>query len=189
MRSDLNYSLIEKIKDIVKILNSFEGKYEKKFNFTELARYFGLNPQETHLAIDLILETQKTMRSTFKNHILEKSVENGIIYLRTESFLDKIPDIITLEKDHAEKLGDLTYAFLEIKRGKGFDLKDTSSKLSAMVQAVKNHHPYFFYKNGNDLIYPSRLGLELGRIILSYKRLNKPVFNLKVDRYEVKVEQ
>ncbi len=188
LRSDLNCFPFEKVIAIIDILNSFQGKYNKKLNFTELAKHFGFSPQETHLIADLILKMQETFHSTFKEHILEKKIEKGFIYLKAEKYFDEIPKSITLQKDHLEKLGDIIYTFLEVKRGKGFELEDRSSKLSALVRSVRAVHPYFFYKNGSNLVYPTKFGLELGLKILSYKKLSRPIFNLIIDRHEIKVE-
>ncbi|MFX1399328.1 MAG: hypothetical protein ACFFAS_20065 [Promethearchaeota archaeon] len=188
MRLDINCVPISKITEILNSLVSFKGKYDKKFNFTLLARHFKLNNQEAHALVDLILAMQDILRTTFQDYRLKKKNEKGVIYLITEKLMKNIPSKINIQKKHIEMMGDLIYSFLEIRRGKGFDIEDHNCTLARMVKAVREQHPYFFYKNGSELVYPSKLGLELGRSILSLKKLNKTLSILKIGRHEIEVD-
>ena len=48
-------------------------------------------------------------------------------------------------------------------------------------------YPYFFEMYQNGLVYPSKFGMKLGELVLSFNKSNKELTNLKLDSYIVEV--
>jgi len=71
----------------------------------------------------------------------------------------------------------MIYSFKKIRRGVGFDLSSQTN--NERILQLFEEHPYFFFKNGNDLYYPSQLALSLGQKLLMYKKSRRPFHELK----------
>ena len=82
-------------------------------------------------------------------------------------------------------LSDVVYFFQRVKIGKGFDLKRNGTELSRKVKKLKKAHPYFFESKGNGLVYPSKLAVDTGNLILSYDRSKRSFSRLKVGDYAI----
>ena len=179
------------LQQVLMALKSFEGKYEKKFNYSKLASYLRLSERTSLNFINFFLEIQEDFKEfsrIFQDHELSLKHEGGTTYLTAKKIYNELPETIILKKEHVEWLSDMIYTFKHVKKGKGFDLKKYNVEMIKHLQLMMDYHPYFFIKNGNALIYPSRLALELGNILLTYKKLNKNLDAIEILNSNIRVE-
>ena len=190
--SDLGIdNCLEILQQVLIALKSFEGKYEKKFNFSKLASYLRLSERSSQIFLNFFLEMQEDFKEfsrIFQGRELSLKHEGNTIYLTAKKTYKELPETIILKKEHEEWLSDLIYAFKHVKKGKGFDLKKNNGEMIKHLRLLMNHHPYFFIKNGDDLIYPSRLASELGNILFTYKKLNKNLDAIEIMNSNIRVE-
>jgi len=190
MHHNFSY-FIEILNHVVDALGAFKHRYDRKFNISELSKYLKIPNADINDLISLILNFQEKYETVFNNYHLKKKIMNNKVYLiaerNSEQQLDsaenvpKTPNIITMKRDHAKLLSDITYIFQYVKRGKAFDLNSSDSTLLKNLKIMKDTHPYLFYYNGNGLIYPSEIGLQLGNLIHSYNKSNKKIKNLVIE--------
>ncbi|MFX1257040.1 MAG: hypothetical protein ACFFAN_04225 [Promethearchaeota archaeon] len=186
--------LIITLNQVLNALGEFKGHYEKRFNFSRLAEYLQIPKSEINNVISLILNFQEMFEEVFKNYRLQKKIINSQRYLVTEKKITEqkeqeekkntSPKKIRINKDQSKLLSDIVYLFKRVKRGKGFDLENVDSELLRNLKKLKDQHPYLFNKNGNNLTYPSEIGLELGSLILSYNKSNKKIENFNIKNYQ-----
>ena len=182
------YSFVEKINQIINALGEFEGKFDKKFNLSKLAQYLNLNELEINNLIDIILNFQEKFESIFNSHRLIKKVINQQVYFTLEKrdgiklYLDvKTPKEIHIKINQLNHLCDIVYIFQFIQKGKGFNLEPNNTELLNNLNKLKEKHPYFFLSQNNNVIYPSKLGMELGNLIRSYNKSNQVVIGKKIE--------
>ena len=77
--------------------------------------------------------------------------------------------------------------FKFVNRGKGFDISEGETELLDNLKELKDTHPYLF--EGNGITYPTKLGLQLGDLIISYNKCNRHIKNLTIDNYTFTVEE
>jgi len=182
---------IATLNNVIKALEAFEGNYHKKLNYEKLVEYLKLSTQDANNILTLVLKFQKIFKTTFKHHQLERKIVNGAIYLIADKD-DKTPIIpkqIHLTKSSAQLLSDVTYTFKHVNRGKGFNLKFTNTQLLKSIKALKATYPYLFIENGNNLTYPSEMGLLLGERILSYSKTHKKLNDIKLKNSLITFEE
>ena len=97
-----------------------------------------------------------------------------------------VKDEISMEKEHGRRLSDIIYTFKNLRGGKGFDLTKNKNTMIKNLSELQEIYPFLFRINGNDLVYPSEIGLKLGDLILSYNKLNKQVSEVKIEKYNFK---
>ena len=191
-RSNLN-KVIMLLNHIINALGEFKNNYNKKFNFSKLVKYLKIPESEIDIILSLILNFQEKFNNTFKNHHLKKKIIGNQIYLITEQSVDdkldlkernikKIQDIF-IKKTQSKLFSDFIYTFKYVKRGKGFDLKNNGIDLLKNLKILTIEHPYLFKRNGNNLTYPSAVGLKLGDLILSFNKCNKKIKNIELEHY------
>ena len=191
-RSNLN-KVIKLLNQIINALGEFKNNYNKKFNFSKLAKYLKIPVTEIDLILSLILNFQEKFNNTFKNYYLKKKIIGNQIYLITDQSLGdklnlkdgnnkKIKDIY-IKKTQSKLFSDFIYTFKYVNRGKGFDLENNGTDLLRNLRNLNEKHPYLFKKNGNNLTYPSALGLKLGDLILSFNKCNKKIKNIELEHY------
>ena len=190
MHHNFSY-FIEILNHVVDALGAFKHRYDRKFNISELSKYLKIPNADINDLISLILNFQEKYETVFNNYHLKKKIMNNKVYLiaerNSEQQLDPvenvptIPNIINLKRDHAKLLSDIIYIFQHVKRGKAFDLNSSDSTLLKNLKIMKDTHPYLFYYNGNGLIYPSEIGLQLGNLIHSHNKSNKKIKNLVIE--------
>ncbi|KKM68166.1 hypothetical protein LCGC14_1463600 [marine sediment metagenome] len=186
-KENLNYKTF---KQVLTILEGFKQNLNKRFNFSKLGQYLRLGPSEVDQIISIILTFQDLFENVFKTYTIKKKMVNNQIYLITEpqrALQCLIPHKIRITKHHLDLLNDIIYFFKFVKRGKGFDVVGNGSDLLKNVRELFEYYPYFFQEK-NDLIYPSELGLELGELILSFKKNSKHVKRLQVKEHTIIVE-
>jgi len=190
-----NFSeVIDMLNHVINALGEFKNRYDKKFNFSELSKYLKIPKADVDKLISLILNFQEKYENVFTNYRLKKKIINATTYLVAEKKIEyenksnvvnlnekekSYPNAITLKRDQAKLLSDMIFIFQNLKRGKAFDLNYPESQLLINLKIMKDNHPYLFYNNGNGLIYPSELGIQLGNLIHSYNKSNKKLMNLK----------
>ena len=180
------------INQTIESLGNFEDNYDKKFNFSELARRLNIPNTEIDEFIYLILNFQEKFENVFLTYRLKKKIENGTIYLTVEKReIDSIPirppEIITFSPSQVQLLNDIIYTFKHVKRGKGFDIAKNGTELSSNLKQLNSEHPYLFEIKSNGLIYPSLFGSKLGDLIISYNKGNKELTEITIDNHKVLV--
>jgi hypothetical protein len=185
VEQEINHELLRKLHQVVLAIEEFKNHYDKKLNVSKLVKFLKLDGINIDELIHLILTFQRQFNEVFKDHILCKKILNGQIYLvpqkKLHNYKEKIlvvPETVILEHSESKVLSDVIYLFKHVRRGKGFDLKAHASELVNNIILLKQNHPYFFIKNGNDLVYPSQIALELGTKIHTYHKSNKQVKTL-----------
>lgn len=175
-----NQQLLKKLHQMVNALGEFKNRYDKKLNFSKLIKFLKLNDGNTEEIVYLILRFQEQFTEIFKDHTLRRKIISGQTYLVPEKKLHNykekillIPETVRVCKKDSKTLSDVTYLFMYVRRGKGFDLDENTTDLIKNIKLLRQKHPYFFIKNGNNLIYPSQVALELGNRIQTYHKGNK----------------
>ncbi len=191
IRNRQDFQLLHQIIDI---LGQFENNYNKKFNFTKMAKCLRIPNSKTDGIIDLLLNFQNLFESVFKNHHIKKTRLKNQIYLALEKKAEVVmninieePKMVSISSDHLKLFNDIIYVFKFVNRGKGFDISEGETELLENLKELKNAHPYLF--EGNGITYPTKLGLKLGDLIISYNKCNRHVKNLTIDNYTFTVEE
>ena len=183
-RSKLN---LKTLKEVLRALEAFSDNYDKKFNVSKLARYLHLNSCEVDHMMELLLHIQDIFKTTFKYYSLKKNIRNSQIYFELEKDYDSIPipPEFSLTSSERNLFRDFIYTFKHVQRGKGFNLNDPSNTLLKHLRSLREKHPYLFRQNGNDLTYPSPMGLKLGDLMLSYNKSHRELTSLKLEHTQV----
>lgn len=186
---DKNSKVMNTITRVVKILEKFKDNFGKRLNFTKLSKLLKLNSSEADELITLLLAFQDLFSTTFDNHIIKKEIKDNQVFLITESKKNNnyIPTKIKLSIDNFNLLSDIVYMFKFVKRGQGFDVKTNGTELLINIKELWNYHPYFFEEHENGL-YPSKLGLKLGELILSFKKSGKNIELIEIDNHIIQVD-
>ncbi|MHA1437370.1 MAG: hypothetical protein ACTSPD_07305 [Promethearchaeota archaeon] len=187
-------SVINKINQIVDALGEFKYNYDKKFNFSKIAKYLMIPNSEINNIISLILNFQEKFENVFQNYRIKKKIVNNQIYLilepvekekrhpKTKS--KKIPKKIYFNQIQAKLISDLIYMFKHIKKGKGFDLSSSNnSNFFKNIKLLKKEHNFLFeVKNG--LIYPSEIAIQLGDLIIAYYKTNRNIETINLGEFQ-----
>lgn len=178
--------LLKKMHQILIALGEFKNQYKKKLNFNKLLKYLKISNSEIEDIIHFILTFQSEFNSIFKEYKLKRTILNGQIYLMTEKkppvHKEKIiiiPETVRIPKKYSKIWSDIIYLFKFIQKGKGFDLGQDSQVIKHLKE-IRDEYPYLVFKNGNNLTYPTEIGLELGKIIHTYNKNNKPLKKIKL---------
>jgi len=178
---------------MIEILAQFQDHPSANFNFSKLVKQLKLSPKEGEELLDLLFCFQQLFFAKLNGFMLCKKKRNTTLYLKLIE-KSKIHDNDNLELheidlDNAQSnlLSDIIYYFQHVKIGKGFDIAHNGSELIQKVKKLNILHPYFFEHRGNGLVYPTKLALDLGVQILSYKRANKSITELTLDKYIIKI--
>ncbi len=171
------------LNNVLKALEAFEGNYHKKLNYEKLAEYLKLSTQDANKILTLVLKFQKLFKNNFKYHRLKRKIVNGAIYLIADKddTTPLIPKQIQMTQSSAKLFSDITYTFKYVNRGKGFNLKFINNELLKNMKTLKTTYPYLFTENGNNLTYPSEMGLLLGETILSYRKTHKKLTDIELN--------
>ncbi|MBY8982288.1 MAG: hypothetical protein KGD57_05020 [Candidatus Lokiarchaeota archaeon] len=190
--------IIEVFNVIIDALNAYKGNYHKKFNFEKLITQLPGSIIESGDIIKIILKFQELFHTTFKDYELIPKKINNTLYFTTkanpsrieenkdENIKDEIIEI-RLAKNDLNILNDIVYMFKHVNRGKGFNLALNNSDLINNIKTLNKIYPEMFYVNGNNLVYPSKLGLELGETINSYFKCNRIFEVIMIDNYKIRV--
>ena len=184
---------IKQLNQILSALEMFQVRKNSLFNLDKLAEYLKLSASELDAVLEVIFRFQKLFDYVFEGYILCKKWKNNKTYLILKQ-KSKVKDgsvlelkEIEIDRDQVKLLSDIVYFFQRVKIGKGFDLKRNGTELSRKVKELKKAHPYFFESKGNGLVYPSKLAVDAGNLILSYDRSKKAVSKLQIGEYFVKI--
>lgn len=187
---------IEVLKKIIDSLSKFENNYDKRFNISRMARMLNIPKWQVKEITNLILSFQEKFDTVFKNYRLQEKEIDKKIYLVAEKINsltsgDGIidgPVELTLSKTQSSDLNDIIYAFKYINRGKGFDLTKNNIDYVKKIKSLKENHPSLFRVNGANLVYPSEVCLEVGDKILTYKKINREMSEIKVNNHIIRFE-
>jgi len=184
---------IKQLNQILTALEKFQVRKNSLFSLDKLAEYLNLSTNELDAFLEVIFRFQKLFDCVFKGYVLCKKWKNDKTYLvlkgKSEVKDGCILELkeIEIERDQVKLLSDIVYFFQRVKIGKGFDLKRNGTELSRKVRKLKKAHPYFFESKGNGLVYPSKLAVDTGNLILSYDRSNRSFSRLEIDDYAIKL--
>jgi len=178
--------VLKKLNQILIALHEFNNQYEKKLNFSKLMKYLNIPNSENEDLIHFILTFQSEFDSVFREYRLKKTILDGQIYLMVEKkppvHKEKmiiIPETVRMPKNYSKIWSDIIFLFKFVQKGKGFDLEQDSQVINHL-KVIQDEFPYLVLKNGNNLTYPTEIGLELGNLIHSYNKNNKPLKKIKV---------
>ena len=182
---------LTKLQNILIALQAFEGNQHKKLNYEKLCAYLKLSTQEASDLLSVIFEFQKLFKHTFRQHRLQTKIISGNSYMVAvpDPSSPAIPSRIRITYENAKLLSDITYTFKHVNRGKGFNVDLATTDLLKNMKVLQKAHPYFFLKNGNNLTYPSELGLALGENILSYHKTHKKLSDMHINHYHIIFEE
>ncbi len=184
---------IKRLNQVLLALEKFQARKNYLFSLDKLAEYLKLSTSELEEVIKLIFRFQQLFSSTFEGYFLCKKWKNDKTYLilKPKSEVKDIsvlePKEIEIARDQVKLLSDIAYFFQRVKIGKGFDLRRNGTELSRKVKELKRSHPYFFESKGNGLVYPSKLAVDAGNLILSYDRSKRSFSRLKIGDYIIKI--
>jgi len=182
---------IRQLNQVLLALEKFQVRKNSLFSLDKLADYLKLSASELEEVLKLIFRFQRLFISAFEGYVLCKKWKNDKTYLVLKP-KSEVEDISVLEvkeigiaRDQVKLLSDIVYFFQRVKIGKGFDLKRNGTELSRKVKELKKAHPYFFESKGNGLVYPSKLAVDAGNLILSYDRSKRSFSRLKIGDYAI----
>ena len=185
---------IKQLNQILSALEKFQVRKNSLFNLDKLAEYLKLSASELEDVLKLIFRFQHLFSSAFEGFILCKKWKNNnksYLILKPKSEVKDIsvlePKEIEIARDQVKSLSDIAYYFQRVKIGKGFNLKRNGTELSRKIKELKKSHPYFFESKGNGLVYPSKLAVDAGNLILSYDRSKRSFSQLKIGDYTIKI--
>ncbi len=184
---------IKQLNQILSALEKFQVRKNSLFSLDKLAEYLKLSASELDAVLEIIFRFQKLFDYVFEGFVLCKKWKNNKTYLilkpKSEVKDGSVLELkeIEIDRDQIKLLSDIVYFFQRVKIGKGFDLKRNGTELSRKVKELKKAHPYFFESKGNDLVYPSKLAVDAGNLILSYDRSKKSFSKLQIREYFVKI--
>ena len=184
---------IKQLNQILTALEKFQVRKNSLFSLDKLAEYLKLSENELDAFLEVIFRFQKLFDYVFEGYVLCKKWKNDQTYLvlkpKSEVKDGSVLELkeIEIERDQVKLLSDIVYFFQRVKIGKGFDLKRNGIELSRKVKELKKTHPYFFESKGNGLVYPSKLAVDVGNLILSYDRSNRSFSRLKIGDYAIKL--
>lgn len=142
----------------------------------------------------MLLNFQNLFESVFNKYVIKKTRLKNQIYFTVEKKDEEIieindidPKTVYISSDHLKLFNDIIYVFKFVNRGKGFDISDGKTELLDNLKELKNTHPYLF--EGNGITYPTKLGIELGDLIISYNKSNRHIKNLTIGNYTFMVEE
>jgi DNA-binding transcriptional regulator YiaG len=184
---------IKQLNQILSALEKFQVRKNSLFSLDKLAEYLKLSASELEDILKLIFRFQQLFSSNFDGYYLCKKWRNDNTYLvlkpKSEGKDIRVlePKEIEIAREQVKLLSDIAYYFQRVKIGKGFDLKRNGTELSRKVKELKKSHPYFFESKGNGLVYPSKLAVDAGNLILSYDRSKRSFSQLKIGDYTIKI--
>ena len=178
---------------IISALEQFQLRKTSLLSLDKVSNYLNLSEQELEDVLDLLFRFQALFNSKLAGFMLVKKWKNGKTYLTLKS-LSEVANIdmvkskeIEISKEQTELLNDIIYYFQHVKIGQGFNLKTNKTELSKKVKQFNRSYPFFFEHRGNSLIYPSKLAVEAGKLIQSYKKSKKTISKLKIEEYLINI--
>jgi len=184
---------IKQLNQIISALEKFQVRKNSLFSLDKLAEYLRLSVSELDVVLEVIFRFQKLFNCVFEDYVLCKKWKNDntylILKLKSEVKDSSVLELkeIEIAREQVKLLSDIVYFYQRVKIGKGFDLKRNGTELSRKVKELKKVHPYFFESKGNGLVYPSKLAVDAGNLILSYDRSKKSFSKLQIGEYFVKI--
>jgi len=197
----LNHEYKKAEKLLLKCYKYYKNKNQLKMAYEALEKYIivliriGVNQRALPRLNELLDFSNRTDNKQYKalvyglKGIIYKNmgdINKSIEYTKNAiEFLE--PREIETARDQVKLLSDIAFYFQRVRIGKGFNLRRNGTELSRRVKELKKSHPYFFESKGNGLVYPSRLAVDAGNLILSYDRSKRSFSQLKIGDYTIKI--
>jgi hypothetical protein len=171
---------------IIEVLDKFSDDYDKRLNFEKLASHLNLSSSKADDLLSVIIHFQELFTQTLTGYVLQKKIVNNQLYVVTKKnqILNHIPKKVIMNKIQLNLLSDVIYLFKFVKKGKGFDVAANGTDLLRNIKDLCDYYPFLFQQQ-NGCLYPSEFGLQLGELLLSYKKSNKQINLLQLDDCEV----
>lgn len=190
-------TILDILRTFIKILSMFHKNYDKKLNLTKFFDMLRVPIQEREDYINLVLDFQDLFHTIFNSHSLrleiidsnlffttKKSSKNSVIFSEN----NKTPNNITISYRDFFLLNDIIYMFTNIKRGKGFNLTDNTSKIVKGIKKLRKEHPYLFFTNGHGYVYPTEFTIKLGQKFNSYLKSNRKIENIIIQDRKITIK-
>ena len=184
---------IKQLHQIISALEKFQTRKKSMFSLDKLAMHLNLSDRELGETLELVFRFQELFNSKYEDYILLKKWKNNKNYLVLKPKSDVKSSItneskeIEIDQEQVSSLNDIVYYFLHVKIGKGFDIKQSNTRISNKVKQLKKSHPYFFEYRGNGLVYPSKLAVETGKLVSFYNKSKKIITQLEVEDYLIQI--
>ncbi len=116
-------------------------------------------------------------------------VRRGVVKIVQQNYHQtverEIPEEMKLSGTDLKFLSDSTYAFLKVRRGRGFDLARETTKLATALRDLNLKYAFLFFQGENGLWYYSRFALQLGEIVRAYSNSNIPYCEFTINNVKV----
>jgi hypothetical protein len=169
---------------IIMALKAFEGKYEKRLNFSKLGAYLEASDKTKSALLDILFQFQDLFKGLFKNHTLMKEIKDNAIYITVQPINPSNGrKNISISKRQIEILNDIIHIFKTIRNRKGFDISKKKTELIKDLTNLYYSFPVLFRKNGHSLIYPTEIAIQLGSKVNEYNRLNVEYTDIEIENY------
>jgi len=184
---------IKQLHQIVSALEKFQTRKNSLFSLDKLANYLTLSERDLEEMLELVFRFQNLFNSVISDFILCKKWRNNTSYLilkpKSDVTYQNLSDLkeVEIHQTQLNLLSDVIYYFQHVKIGKGFNIIRNNTELSKKVKQLNRSHPYFFEHRGNGLIYPSKLAVEVGRLIQSYNRSKKTISKLQIEDFIIQI--
>lgn len=193
MQHEINSSnFTHRVHDLISALKPLKTHPNRQLNLARFGARYNLSNEILMALLDLVLQFQKLVLDDLEGFRIQPRWKNGNTYLnlvpRTKKniYLNEIKEINLSSKD-AKILLDLTYVYQYVKIGKGFDPKLVQSDLCQKCKYLHKTHPYLVEKNGNGLLYPTSLAVQLGAELRIYNKLNRKIDLLGIKDYVIHI--
>ena len=192
MQYEINSSdLFLRVHDLISALRPLKSRPDRQLNMAKFGTCYNLSNEQTQSLIDLVLQVQSFFLDDSERFHIQAHWKNGTTYLSVVN--ERRPDNnnrvkkVTLSSNHAKILLDLTFIYQHIKNGRGFNSKLVNSELCQKAKELYMQHPYLVAQNGNGILHPTLLGVQLGAQLRIYKKLNRNVTIISIDDYKIQV--
>ena len=184
---------IKQLHQVISVLEKFQTRKNNLFNLNKLAAYLKTPEEELNEILDIVFSFQHLFSTVFEDFYLYKKWKNNKTYLvlklksEVKNLISNEPKEIEINQEEVRVLNDIVYYFQHIKIGKGFEIKQTNTEFSRKIKDLKRSHPYFFEFRGNGLVYPSKLAIEVGKLISFHNKSKKLITKLEVEDYFIQI--
>lgn len=193
MQHEINSSdLIHRVHDLISALKPLKTHPNRQLNIARFGARYNLSNEILTALLDLVLQFQTLILDDLEGFRIQPQWKNGMAYLNlipltTKNHKQNDFKTINLSLKEANIILDLTYVYQHVKIGKGFDPKLIHSDLCQKSKFLHKNHPYLMEKNGNGLLYPTPLAIQLGTKLRIYNKLNRRINLLRIEDYIIHI--
>ena len=193
MQHEINSSnFIHRVHDLISALKPLKTHPNRQLNLVRFGARYNLSNEMITALLDLVLQLQSLVFNDLEDFHIQPQWVNGTTYLslvsrNTRNYNRNEVKHVNISFKDAEILLDLTYVYQHVKIGKGFDPKLVQSDLCQKSKHLHKTHPYLVEKNGNGLLYPTSLAIQLGAELRIYSKLNRRINLFNIEDYIIHI--